>query len=154
MIYYKTHKKIAVYVINRMFFLYLIFFTSALFQATFLPLNLLLCAVVALSVIRVNRQTVNLLFFSGILLSFLNLSLVGLTSAYLLFSSFLIFLYQRKFKTNNLYYWFVISSLLLIGEGLFLSRNLSVVNYFVQIIFSLLYFVLFRIITYKKNDFL
>ncbi|MBI3980526.1 hypothetical protein HY345_00850 [Candidatus Microgenomates bacterium] len=137
-----------------MFFLYLIFFISALFQATFLPLNLLLCAVVALSVIRVNRQTVNLLFFSGILLSFLNLSLVGLTSVYLLFSSFLIFLYQRKFKTNNLYYWFVISSLLLIGEGLFLSRNLSVVNYFVQIIFSLLYFVLFRIITYKKNDFL
>ena len=137
-----------------MFFIYLIFFISTLFQATFLPLNLLLCAAVALSVIKVNRQTVSLLFFSGILLSFLNLSLVGLTSAYLLFSSFLIFLYQRKFKTNNLYYWFVISSLLLIGEGLFLSRNLSVVNYFVQIIFSLLYFVLFRIITYKKNDFL
>lgn len=134
-----------------MFFLYLIFFLVALFQATFLSLNLLLVATVALSVIKVNKQTVLLIFVSGLLYDLLILNLLGVHSLFLLVPALLIFLYQRKFQTNNWYYLIIISLLFLVLNTFLVVKAFSWFGLFSEIIFSFLFFFFFKIILYKYD---
>jgi len=75
----------------------LLIFLFALFQATFLPLNLVLLTVLAWVTIRPARESLIIAFFAGILLDLAKGTPLGLSSLILLIASFLVILYRRRF---------------------------------------------------------
>lgn len=95
----------------------------AFIQTTIWNFNFLWLFTLVLALIAWEKEALILAFLGGILFDLLSLETLGISSLNLLAGVFLVILYQRKFATKNLIFWFVFFFLgdtifkLIKGEG-------------------------------------
>ena len=84
-----------------MFIWYLFFIVLTFIQATIMPLNLLLVAVISFSILSSSVKTLFLLFWMGLLTDLILLRPIGETSLFFLVLGFLIMLYGQKYQVDS-----------------------------------------------------
>lgn len=128
-----------------------LFFIIVFLQTAFLPINLLLAAILALAMIKIDKSLVFVVFFIGLLFDILNVRLVGTTSLFYLMVYLLLFLYQKKFKTKNLFYILIFGLVVFtIDNGIF-NKNISLVKLVLEIIALFGWYYLFSLFAAKKG---
>jgi len=114
-------------------------------ESTITTLPLVLLIILFLSVINKKKEVFVIAFFAGLLLDVLSFGRIGLSSLYFTIFVFLIFLYQRKFEIETLYFVAIFSFL-----GSFIYLFLEGVKYaFSQSLFATFLIVL-SFLAFKK----
>lgn len=75
-------------------------FILVIFQASILPLNLLLVLILIRAALQPGQQSFYLAFWSGLLLDLAQGTPLGLSSLIFLLASLLLFLYSKKFEAS------------------------------------------------------
>lgn len=101
-------------------------------SVTTLPLTLLI--ILFLAVINKNNEVFLIAFFSGLFLDLLSLDRLGVSSLYFTVFVFIIYIYQKKFEIETLYFMIIFSFigsliyLLLMGTGfIFLQSTVATI---------------------------
>jgi len=120
-------------------------FIAILLQSSITTLPLVLLIILFLAVINRTNDVFAVAFFAGLLLDIITMGRIGFSSLFFVIFVFLIFLYQRKFEIETLYFIIIFSF-----AGSFIYLFLTDVRFvLMQSLFSAC-LVTFSFIAYKK----
>lgn len=120
-----------------MFFWYIFFIILAFLQSTVLPLDFLLLLVISLSVIVGQTKTLQLVFWTGLLLDFLLMHRLGQTAIFYLFISVVVMLYGKKFHGQNPVFLLFYTALVSFLENILFLGKVNQQSVILQIILIL-----------------
>lgn len=123
--------------------MFLLFIILVFLQSSFLPVNLLLAAILALAMIKIDKNLILVVFLTGLLFDILNVRLVGTTSLFYLSVCLILFLYQKKFKTQNFLYIVLSGLIVLAFDNWLFNKNISILKLLLETVSLLLWYSFF-----------
>ena len=123
----------------------LLFLILVFLQASFIPVNLVLAAILAYAMIKIEKNFILILFFTGVLFDVLNLRVIGLTSLFYLIVCLALFLYQKKFKSKNLFYILIFGLIVFCLEAWIFNKNISLLKVLLETIALFGWYYLFSL---------
>jgi cell shape-determining protein MreD len=125
---------------------YIFLILAILFESSVTSIPVILATVLAYAVVRKSYYIFLVAFIAGIIFDLLVLRQIGQTSLFLTCLLTVIFLYQRKFEINSIYFVVFVSSIsAYIYTKIFVIQN-SIIHSLATIVISSVLFVLFRAI--------
>lgn len=131
-----------------MFFLFIIL---VFLQASFLSVNVFLTAILAQAMTKIDKSLILAVFLTGLLSDIVNQRLLGMTSLLYLIVCLLLFLYQRKFKTKNIFYILIFGLIILTIDSAVFNHNISLIKLFLELLVLFGWHSLFSLIGSKKE---
>ncbi|MBI3384791.1 hypothetical protein HY030_01190 [Candidatus Gottesmanbacteria bacterium] len=131
--------------------MFLLFIILVFLESSFLSVNLLLAAILAAGMIKIDKSLILAVFFSGLIFDILNVRLVGVTSLFYLTLCLLLFLYQKKFKTKNLFYIVIFGLVIFTIDNIIFKQNISVLMLVLELLGLFSWYELFSLFGDRKK---